>query len=156
MRVLKQYWNLDFPFKGWISDRVFGSRRGPPIILFLVGSFVSFGFTMIASENKENYVLDCFLLLANGYCIYGPQVLVRKFNCLFASAAAASSPLFTLLFSASFYLPLFLSLALVFVLFLLLNIKIFLHPHRLVWWRQILLVEVLHQLQLALLAFLPR
>lgn len=63
---------------GWISDKLFGSRRGPPISLFLILSLLSVALTSLFSSNKSSYVLDCALLLVNGYSIYGPQVLVRE------------------------------------------------------------------------------
>lgn len=65
-----------FSFSGWISDKAFSSRRGPPIALFLVLSLFTVALTWFFSDNKSSYMLDCALLLVNGYSIYGPQVLV--------------------------------------------------------------------------------
>ncbi len=51
---------------GWISDRLFQGRRGPPNVLFLCAAVVTF-FATALSIDSSNYVLDCVLMLFNGY-----------------------------------------------------------------------------------------
>ena len=59
---------------GWATDRFFGSRRAPVIcILMAMLGVLTLVYESIASESA---LLTMLLLVAIGFCIYGPQVLL--------------------------------------------------------------------------------
>ncbi|MFK7894714.1 MAG: MFS transporter [Myxococcota bacterium] len=61
-------------FAGWASDRFFGSRRAPMIVILLLGLSVS---TLAYAEVARTSVPATIVLLGIiGFCIYGPQVLL--------------------------------------------------------------------------------
>jgi sugar phosphate permease len=61
-------------FAGWVSDRFFGSRRAPMIVILLI----SLGVLTLAYESmaRWNVTGTILLLILIGLCIYGPQVLL--------------------------------------------------------------------------------
>lgn len=59
---------------GWASDRFFGSRRGPVIcLLLLLLAGLTLGYDAVA---RSSFIGTLLLLVAIGFCIYGPQVLL--------------------------------------------------------------------------------
>ena len=59
---------------GWATDRFFGSRRAPAIctLLLLLGC-LTLAYDSVA---RSSFVGTIALLIAVGFCIYGPQVLL--------------------------------------------------------------------------------
>lgn len=59
---------------GWATDRFFGSRRAPAIcvLLVLLGSLT----LIYDSVARSSFVGTILLLIAVGFCIFGPQVLL--------------------------------------------------------------------------------
>jgi MFS transporter, OPA family, sugar phosphate sensor protein UhpC len=59
---------------GWMSDRIFGARRGPVNILFSAGMVLSLMlFSTIASGS---YWQESMVLALSGFMIFGPQMLI--------------------------------------------------------------------------------
>jgi sugar phosphate permease len=59
---------------GWATDRFFGGRRAPMIcILLVLLGFLTLAYDHVAHSSVPGTVL---LLVAIGFCIYGPQVLL--------------------------------------------------------------------------------
>jgi MFS transporter, OPA family, glycerol-3-phosphate transporter len=59
---------------GWATDRYFGSRRAPVICILLVSlSVLTLVYEAVAQVSAVGTV---FLLMAIGFCIFGPQVLL--------------------------------------------------------------------------------
>lgn len=59
---------------GWATDRFFGSRRAPVICVLLLALS---GLTLIYDDVvRSNSAATVWLLVAIGFCIYGPQVLL--------------------------------------------------------------------------------
>jgi phosphoglycerate transporter family protein len=72
---------------GWLSDKVFAGRRGPVSVLYmiaLVGSLFYFWFT--PGGGHGGY--DALAMMAVGFLVYGPQVLVGVAAADFASKKA--------------------------------------------------------------------
>lgn len=71
---------------GWVSDKVFGGRRGPVGTFFLIGLAVSL-FTVW--KIPPGYpILDTFMLMLAGFLLNGPQVLNGVATADFASKRA--------------------------------------------------------------------
>ena len=77
---------------GWATDRLFGSRRAPVICILLV----LLGILTLAYDtvSRTSVAGTLVLLVAIGFCIYGPQVLLvgtapADLACRGTSAAAA-------------------------------------------------------------------
>ncbi len=74
---------------GWISDKVFKGRRGPANVLFMLALiFFLFYFWKIPAGNAW---LDAAVLVAVGFVVYGPQMLVGVAAADFASKKAAAT-----------------------------------------------------------------
>lgn len=59
---------------GWISDKFFKSRRGPAGVMFMVGVLI---FVLIYWLNPAgNPMIDMISLIAIGFLIYGPVMLI--------------------------------------------------------------------------------
>jgi len=59
---------------GWATDRFFGSRRAPVTCILLVAlALLSLAYDTVA---RTSVPLTMVLLVAIGFCIYGPQVLL--------------------------------------------------------------------------------
>lgn len=71
---------------GWISDKFFGSRRGPIAALFLVGSAITL---YVVWKIPPGYpFLDTLVLMMAGFLLNGPQVLNGVATAGFASKRA--------------------------------------------------------------------
>lgn len=76
-------------FAGWLSDRLFKGRRGPVNVLFMLALiFFMFEFWIIPPGHPW---LDLAALVAVGFVIYGPQMLVGVAAADFASKKAAAT-----------------------------------------------------------------
>src|SRR3989338_2328210 len=74
---------------GWFSDKIFKGRRGPVNVLFMVALiFFLFYFWKIPAGSQW---LDAFALIAVGFLVYGPQMLVGVAAADFASKKAAAT-----------------------------------------------------------------
>ncbi|MDO8643507.1 MAG: hypothetical protein Q7S00_00890, partial [bacterium] len=74
---------------GVLSDKVFKGRRGPANVLFMVALiFFLFYFWKIPAGNAW---MDAIALLAVGFLVYGPQMLVGVAAADFASKKAAAT-----------------------------------------------------------------
>ncbi len=74
---------------GWISDRVFKGRRGPANVLFMLALiFFTVYLWVIPAGNPW---LDGAVLVAIGFLVYGPQMLVGVAAADFASKKAAAT-----------------------------------------------------------------
>ncbi len=59
---------------GWLSDTVFGSRRGPINVLFSLGAILGvMGFYFVPAGWVP---LDCFMVFFIGFAIFGPQMMI--------------------------------------------------------------------------------
>ncbi|RYG74421.1 glycerol-3-phosphate transporter [Lentibacillus lipolyticus] len=59
---------------GWISDKLFKGRRGPAGVVFMIGVFVA---VLVYWFNPAgNPLIDQFALIAIGFLIYGPVMLI--------------------------------------------------------------------------------
>lgn len=59
---------------GWASDRLFGARRGPVIVLFAIGMFLSVIAFWFAPPNFP--IFDSAALFCMGFAVFGPQCLI--------------------------------------------------------------------------------
>jgi sugar phosphate permease len=74
---------------GWLSDRVFGGRRGPVGAIFMLALGVSLFFFW---KVPVGYAwLDAGILFCVGFLVYGPQVLVGIASADFASRRAVGT-----------------------------------------------------------------
>ena len=74
---------------GWISDKIFKGRRGPVNVIFmLLLVFFMVEFWMIPPGHPW---LDAMALVAVGFVVYGPQMLVAVAAADFASKKAAAT-----------------------------------------------------------------
>ncbi len=74
---------------GWASDKIFKGRRGPANVLFMLALiFFLFYFWKIPAGNP---LLDGAALIAVGFLVYGPQMLVGVAAADFASKKAAAT-----------------------------------------------------------------
>ncbi|MBF0103867.1 MAG: MFS transporter [Deltaproteobacteria bacterium] len=74
---------------GWLSDKVFKGRRGPANVLFMVALiFCVVYFWMIPPGYP---LLDATALIAIGFFVYGPQMLVGVAAADFASKKASAT-----------------------------------------------------------------
>lgn len=74
---------------GWISDRVFKGRRGPVNVFFMLGLIL---FLVILWRIPAGWPwLDAMALVAVGFLVYGPQLLVAVAAADFASKKAAAT-----------------------------------------------------------------
>lgn len=59
---------------GWVSDKLFGGRRAPATITFMVGVLIA---VIVYWKTPEGYPLvDNLALIAIGFLIYGPVVMI--------------------------------------------------------------------------------
>lgn len=74
---------------GWLSDRVTRGRRGPVSFAFMT---LLIGFLLLLCSVPRGHVLEMTLLLiALGFLVYGPQMLVAVAAADFATKAASST-----------------------------------------------------------------
>ena len=74
---------------GWLTDRFFGSRRGPVCLLYMLATTACiFAFWKLPSGSPWMYSV---MLLLVGFLIYGPQFLVGVFTADLATRRAAAS-----------------------------------------------------------------
>jgi MFS transporter, OPA family, glycerol-3-phosphate transporter len=59
---------------GWISDKVFHGRRAPATILFM--AFTLVGLTVYGLNRNGPLWIDCAALIAIGFFIYGPIMII--------------------------------------------------------------------------------
>ena len=82
---------------GWLSDRVFRGRRGPVNVLFSLGILGS--VVLFRLIPPGHMTLDCLAMMAIGFWIFGPQMLIGVAAAELAhKKAAATSSGFTGLF----------------------------------------------------------
>lgn len=61
-------------YAGWLSDKVFHGRRGPVSVIYMIGLVLAlFYFWKVP---KGHVFLDAMAMIAVGFMVYGPQVLV--------------------------------------------------------------------------------
>ncbi len=59
---------------GWLSDRLFGARRGPVNVIFAVGMFAAI---MLMWAVPPGFPwMDSAVMFIVGFCIFGPQMLI--------------------------------------------------------------------------------
>ncbi|MBU0505445.1 MAG: MFS transporter [bacterium] len=76
-------------FAGWLSDKIFKGRRGPANVLFMIALiFFLVYFWKIPAGHAW---LDAAALVAVGFLVYGPQMLVGVAAADFASKKAAAT-----------------------------------------------------------------
>lgn len=66
-------------FSGWASDKIFHGRRSPVMVicmLLVVGAVMVYWF-----NPKGNYIVDSLALVAIGFLIYGPVMLIGVAAC---------------------------------------------------------------------------
>lgn len=74
---------------GWLTDRYFGSRRGPVCVIYMVATTVAIvAFWKVPPGHPW---LDTCLLTAVGFLIYGPQFLVGVMTADLATKRAAAT-----------------------------------------------------------------
>ncbi|MBI4223568.1 MAG: MFS transporter [Deltaproteobacteria bacterium] len=74
---------------GWLSDKVFKGRRGPVNVLFMLALiFALFYFWKVPAGRPW---MDAVCLIAVGFVVYGPQMLVGVAAADFASKKAAAT-----------------------------------------------------------------
>ncbi|MBX9670140.1 MAG: phosphoglycerate transporter protein PgtP [Candidatus Obscuribacterales bacterium] len=61
-------------FSGWASDRIFHGRRSPVMVISM--SLVSAAVFVYWFNPKGNYIVDSIALIAIGFLIYGPVMLI--------------------------------------------------------------------------------
>jgi len=71
---------------GWISDKVFGGRRGPIATVFLIG--LAFALFIVWKIPPGYPFLDALVLMIAGFLLNGPQVLNGVATADFASKRA--------------------------------------------------------------------
>ena len=59
---------------GWASDRLFGGRRSPVSLIFMV--FVTISVWVYWKNPAGNFMVDSIALFAIGFLIYGPVMLI--------------------------------------------------------------------------------
>lgn len=59
---------------GWSSDRLFGAKRGPINVLFMVGSLLAIGLFWLTPAGYT--ALDSILMFFVGFTIFGPQMMI--------------------------------------------------------------------------------
>lgn len=74
---------------GWISDVIFKGRRGPVNVIFMI--FLIFAMVELWLVPPGHPLLDGAFLIAVGFLVYGPQMLVGVAAADFASKKAAST-----------------------------------------------------------------
>ena len=75
-------------FSGWLSDRVFGGRRGPVALVFMAITALSvFGLYQVQS----GFLPIMILMSCIGFFLYGPQVLVAIAAVDFATPRAGAA-----------------------------------------------------------------
>lgn len=72
---------------GWLSDKVFGGRRGPVGAIYLLFLTVTMGMLWLTPPGYP--WVDAFILFLSGFLVYGPQVLAGLAATDFASKRAA-------------------------------------------------------------------
>jgi len=72
---------------GWLSDKVFGSRRGPVASVFLVCTAAALYLEWMIPAGFP--LLDTLVLITAGFFLYGPQVLAGLAATDFATKRAA-------------------------------------------------------------------
>ena len=72
---------------GWMSDKIFGGRRGPVGTVYLLLLTVTMGMLWLTPPGYP--WLDAFILFLSGFLVYGPQVLAGLAATDFASKRAA-------------------------------------------------------------------
>lgn len=74
---------------GWLTDRYFGSRRGPVCVIYMVATTVAtIAFWKVPPGHPW---LDACLLTSVGFLIYGPQFLVGVMTADLATKRAAAT-----------------------------------------------------------------
>lgn len=61
-------------FSGWASDKLFHGRRSPPMVIFM--ALVTGAILLYWLNPKGNYLVDSISLIAIGFLIYGPVMLI--------------------------------------------------------------------------------
>ncbi len=61
-------------FAGWVSDRMFGARRGPVNVLFSLAMFLSLALFWCLPAGYP--ILDSAAMFFIGFSIFGPQMLI--------------------------------------------------------------------------------
>jgi sugar phosphate permease len=74
---------------GWLSDRVFATRRGPVMALYMAGATAALLVFWLAPADKPAWFV--IALGASGFFIYGPLMLVSVAAAGFAGKQAAAS-----------------------------------------------------------------
>jgi sugar phosphate permease len=74
---------------GWMSDTVFRGRRGPANVLFMIGVVAC--MIVLWKTPPGHPWMDAATLVAVGFLVYGPQMLVGVAAADFASKKAAST-----------------------------------------------------------------
>lgn len=74
---------------GWASDKLFGGRRAPIMILFCFG--VIFAIAALWASSLHVILIDSILMFIIGFLIYGPQMLVGMAAAELSSKKAAGS-----------------------------------------------------------------
>ncbi|MFS8630188.1 MAG: MFS transporter, partial [Bacillales bacterium] len=59
---------------GWVSDKVFRGRRGPAGVVFMIG--VTIAILVYWFNPPGNPTIDMICLIAIGFLIYGPVMLI--------------------------------------------------------------------------------
>ena len=72
---------------GWVSDKLFGARRGPVMGLFMAG----LSLTMLAFWRADTVPKYALALAGSGFLVYGPLMLVSVAAAGFAGKKAAAS-----------------------------------------------------------------
>ncbi|MBI4212125.1 MAG: MFS transporter [Deltaproteobacteria bacterium] len=74
---------------GWLSDRIFKGRRGPANVFFMLGVVIC--MFLFWKTPAGNAWIDAAVLIAVGFLIYGPQMLVGVSAADFATKKAAAT-----------------------------------------------------------------
>jgi OPA family glycerol-3-phosphate transporter-like MFS transporter len=61
-------------FSGWASDKIFHGRRSPIMVIFM--ALVTGAVTLYWLNPKGHYLVDSMALIAIGFLIYGPVMLI--------------------------------------------------------------------------------
>lgn len=74
---------------GWFSDKIFKGRRGPVMVIFMVILAACVYGLLIVGEGRQWTI--AWILIALGFFVYGPQMLVAVAAADFATKKAAAT-----------------------------------------------------------------
>ncbi|MFV0415553.1 MAG: MFS transporter [Chthoniobacterales bacterium] len=74
---------------GWISDVVFKGRRGPVMVVFMLALALCIYGLLVVGEGQQWTI--AWILIALGFFVYGPQMLVAVAAADFATKKAAAT-----------------------------------------------------------------